>query len=371
MRFINFNYAQQDETNVSVSSANVNYPASNIKHEFRNKSWRSNANGYFLINSTNNKIDFKESAMGSELTATISSGSYTATTLAAEVVTQLEVAGAEEYACSFSSVTGLWTITSSGSYLSLLINSGTNTATNLLKISLGFSNTDKTGALTYTGSNIAIHTQEHLTFDLRTVEDINSVCLLWPKMDGIKLSSSAVIRLQANATDVWTSPAVNEVMTFDTTYLTATHFFTTDKSYRYWRVVIIDPANANLFVELGVVVLGKSLDIVNPDNGFEYTLEDQSKITANQFGNQFTDEYPNKATLSIQYSVLEYAESQALENAYRQNGNKKPVLVTIDEAGTTFNKNHYLIYGKMIKPSTAKHVYYQYLTSDLVIEEVS
>lgn len=369
MRFINFNYSQQDETTVTYSSQNVNYPASNIKHEFRNKTWRSS--GSFVIDSTNNKIDFKESGGGAELTATITSGTYTSTTLAAEIVTQLEAVGASEYTCSYSTTTGLWTITSDGAYLSLLINTGTNTATNCLKVALGFSNTDKTGALTYTGSTIAIHTSESLVFDLRTTEDINSVCLLWPKMDGITLSSSAVVKVQANATNVWTSPAVNQTLTIDNDYEVASHFFSADQSYRYWRVLIIDPANANLYVELGVVVLGKSLDIVNPDNGFQYDIDDQSKVTTNQFGNQYVDEYPTKATLSIMYSILDYDEVQALENAYRQNGNKVPVLVTVDHEGTVFDKDHFLIYGKMTKPSSAKHINYQYFGSDLVVEEIS
>jgi hypothetical protein len=82
MRLIGFNYSQQDETTATASTSNVNFPVSNIKHEFRSKQWRSNAAGNFEI-STNNKINFKESGGGSELTATIAAGTYTSTTLAA------------------------------------------------------------------------------------------------------------------------------------------------------------------------------------------------------------------------------------------------------------------------------------------------
>lgn len=371
MRFVNFNYSQQNETVISASSSNPNYPVENIRHEFRNKVWRSNRNGYFLIDSSNNKINFKEAAMGSELTATIPNGNYTASTLAAEIKTQLEVSGADTYTVSYSQTTGLWTISSNGTHLSLLVNTGTNQANCLLKNSLGFSNTDKTGSLSYTGARISIHTQEHITFDLRTTEEINSLALFWPKEDGIKLSSTAEIRVQANATNTWTSPAIDEVVQIDNDYVVATHFFTNDVSYRYWRVVIKDPANANLFISLGVVVLGKALDIQDPAVGFEFQIADTSKVTENLFGNQYVDEYPTKSTLSIKYDLLDYEDARQLQLAYAANGNRKPVFATIDHTDSVFNKNHFLIYGKMINPNKVSQIRYKYFGSDLVIEEIS
>lgn len=371
MRLIGFNYTQQSETSVSYSTQNTNFPASNIKHEHRAKQWRSSPNGHFVVGASNNKIDFKESAMGSQLTATITSGNYTASSLAAEIKSQLESAGASNYTVSYSQVTGLWTIASSGSYFSLLINTGTSTATNLLKNSLGFSNADKTGGHSYTGSTIAIHTQEWVVFDTRTTEEIDSVCILWPKEDGVKLSSTAVLKVQANATNSWTSPAVDQTLTLDNTYEVATHFFSTSQSYRYWRLVIQDPGNANLYVGVGVVVLGKALDIQNPDAGFEFEVADQSKVVSNAFGNQYIDEYPSKSTLSVKYGLLDYEEAQAIENVYRVNGSRVPVLVTIDHEDITFNRNHFLIYGKMIKPQKLSQIHYKYFSSDLVIEEVS
>jgi len=371
MRFINFNLAQDDATVVTSSSNKSNYPALNIKHEFRNKIWRSNANGYFLVNSSNNKIDFKETAMGGELTATLTSGNYTASTLAAEIKTQMESVSVDTFTVTYSQVTGLWTIASSGSYLSLLINSGTNQANNTLKNSLGYSNTDRTGQVSYVGTTVAIHTQEHITFDMITSEDVDSVCLLWPKEDGIKLSSTAVLKVQANATNSWTSPAVDQTLTINNTYVVASHFFSTPQSYRYWRIVIIDPTNANLEVTLGVAVIGKSLDIQNPDIGFEFEVADQSKVVTNAFGNQYVDEYPSKSTLSIKYGLLDYDEAQALENAYRINGTRIPVFVTVDHEDTTFDKNHFLIYGKMVKPQKISQIHYKYFGSDLVVEEIS
>jgi hypothetical protein len=368
MRLITYNYTQQTETNTTYSSQSVNFPASNISHEFRSKEWRSSSTGNYVIDSTNNKIDFSEG--GGELTATITSGTYTSTTLATEIKTQLDAEGALTYTVTKSETTGLWTISATGSF-ELLNNTGTNEATSTLKLACGYADSDRTSASTYTGSNIAIHTEEWVVFDLVTTEEINSVVLLWPKEDGIKLSNNAVITIEANATNTWSSPSVSQTLTINNTYEIASHYFSTDQSYRYWRVKIVDPANANLYVNLGVVVLGKSEAIANPDNGFTYTLEDNSRIQTTDYGHEYVDEYPTVAELEIEFSVLDYDDAVLIDNAYRINGTRKPVFVTMDNAGTVYNKDHIALYGKFQKSVGLEHRNYDLFQGSLTIKEIS
>lgn len=370
MRLIGYNYSQKSETLVTSSSASVNFPVSNIKKEHRAKEWRSNINGNFEITSSNNKINFKESAMGSEKTATISDGTYTGLTLAAEIKSAMQSAGSETYTVSFSQTTGLWTILSSGSYFSLLNSTGTNQSTSLLKLCLGFPNTDKTGALTYTASNIAIHTSEAVTMDLITTESIDSVVLLWAKEDGIKLSNNAVIKIQANATNTWTSPAVDQTLIINNDYEIASYYFTSDQNYRFWRVVVTDPSNVNLYVNLGVVVLGKAEICDNPDNGFVYTIADQSKITSTDFGHEYVDEYPELSQLELNFNVLDYDSAKAFDSIYRQVGSRLPVFVALDHAGSVYNKDHFSIYGKFRTSLALTHISFDLFQGKLSIGEV-
>jgi hypothetical protein len=193
---------------------------------------------------------------------------------------------------------------------------------------------------------------------MATTEAIDSVVFLWPKEDGIRLSDTATIKIQANATNVWTSPAVDVSLTIDNTYVLASHFFTSDQTYRYWRVYIDDPSNPNDFIELGVVWLGKGLDLPSAQNGFKFKLVDQSKVTVNDFGHQYADEYPQLISIELGYQFLDYDDVQTLENAYRVNGNRIPVMFVIDPLEDVFNKNHHLIYGKMEDSLDETHVRY-------------
>lgn len=369
MRLITTNLTSDSNTSVSASSANSNFPASNLKHEFRSKVWRSS--GTFIVDSSNNKINFKESGVGSELTATITSGTYSVSGLQTEIKTQMESTGAETYSVSYSETTGKWTVSHAGSYLDLLNSTGTDAANSLLVNSLGFSSTDKTGATTYTGASIAIHTKERVTFDFGSTEDVDSIALLWPKEDGIKLSGSAVVKVEANASDSWSSPAVSQTLTIDNTYDLATHYFSTAQSYRYWSVTIEDPANANLYVELGVAFIGESLTIQEPENGFGFQLQDNSSQSVTAYGHRYVDEYPLSKALDFSYAYMDYSDVKTLENAFRTNSTKKPVFVTLDHDETVFDKEHLSLYGKFQSKFGLDHVRYNLFDTGLTIEEIS
>lgn len=215
-------------------------------------------------------------------------------------------------------------------------------------------------------------TSESVTFDMQTSEAVDSVVILWPKEDGVKLTSSAVIKIQANATNVWTSPAVDQVITVSDDYSVASHFFSTDQSYRYWRLVVTDTTNPWGYIEIGQVWIGKSLSVQNAENGFRFGLSDKSKSLETDFGHKYTDEYPLQALVSVTYKYLEYEEVQILENAYRRNGTKKPVIVALDPEEAVFDKDHYLVYGTMSNKFTNEHIRHRYLdVPDITVEELS
>ncbi len=113
--------------------------------------------GFAIKAGVNDKIDFEETA-ASELTATLAAGSYTGTTLAAQIKTQLDAAGASTYTVDYGiTVTNKFTIVSNGAggggIFNILWATGTNTATSS-DFTLGFNTTDDTGSLTYNSDNV-------------------------------------------------------------------------------------------------------------------------------------------------------------------------------------------------------------------------
>lgn len=99
-----------------------------------------------IINSKNNKIDFTEG--GGELTATLTSGSYTPAALCTEIDTRMTAAGSQSYTVSFNSITRKFTIAQGGASFSLLFGTGTNAGISA-SATLGYDCNNYTGALTY------------------------------------------------------------------------------------------------------------------------------------------------------------------------------------------------------------------------------
>ena len=365
-RIIDYNYAFESGVSITASSATVTFPVSNLSLFHRSKIWRSSGN--YVIDSTNNKINFKETGLAAELTATLTSGTYTATTLAAQVKTQLEAASVDTFTVTFLT-SGKFKIESSGTAFELLFSTGTNTATSARNV-LGYGTNDYTGATEYTASTVSIHTEEAITFDLSTTEDIDSFCLVFDPSIGINFTNSVVLKLQANATNVWTSPAVDVTLTVDNETETVSHYFTTVQSYRYWRLKIVDSQNPDLYVQLGKVFLGKALDIARvPSIGFQLGLNDRTQETENEFGNKYFDVYPIEKNLSFNLDLMEKVDSNIIYNSFTRIGKRKPVLVVLDSTELLFDKNKVTVYGFYDGSLTLSHVFKQYMGTTISMKE--
>jgi len=110
------------------------------------------------VTTSNRSIDFKTSGGGAELQATLTLGYYSLTDLMSEIKTQMQAADPyNTYTVTADrTISGgtqnRVTISTSGSYLSLLFGSGTRAASTVAPL-IGFTSTDKTGATTYTGTS--------------------------------------------------------------------------------------------------------------------------------------------------------------------------------------------------------------------------
>jgi hypothetical protein len=112
------------------------------------------------ITELNSSIDFKISGAGAELQATIDLGFYSLTSLLEAIRGAMQVADpANTYTVSADRTTlggteNRVTIATDGIYLDLLFGTGTRAASTIAPL-IGFTSTDQTGSLSYTGTSTA------------------------------------------------------------------------------------------------------------------------------------------------------------------------------------------------------------------------
>ena len=157
---------------------------------------------FTITSGSNDKIDFEETA-AANLAATLTAGTYTIGGIQAEIKRALEAAGDSTYTVVYNlsgASINKFTITSDGSggggILNLEWATGPNTATSA-KTTLGFSNADDTGALTYT-SDTACPASTTLTFD----EDIRGPKWNIKRAGAEAISGSGVKQVTTQRLDV-------------------------------------------------------------------------------------------------------------------------------------------------------------------------
>jgi hypothetical protein len=108
---------------------------------------------YYIINSTNNKLDFTESGQ-SQTAATITPGNYTISSLTAAIKTAIEAVSptASSYTVAYDSSTMKITMSSATSF-ALPFATGTNAATSICLI-LGFAASDIATSTSHTATNV-------------------------------------------------------------------------------------------------------------------------------------------------------------------------------------------------------------------------
>ncbi len=375
-RIMDVNRVLDSSVVITESSEDTSFPSTNFQKTSRSQTWRTTGN--FVIDASNNKIDFDEG--GGELNATLVNATYTPTTLAAEIKTQLEATGAETYTITFSTSTGKWTIlhANGAGTLSLLWKTGTNGADGTdthVGTTIGFSDAaDDTGATPttgYTGDNIAIHTEEWVVFNFGSAMTVDSVALPYDPVIGVTLSTGAVVKIQANASDSWTSPSVDVTLSLDTDDDVFTHFFTSTQNFQYWRLHIVDVANVNLHVEIPLLILSAATTLTQaPEIGFTYARNDQSSIRRTDFGHLYADVRPKLRSMSFSYKNMLIADIETLINLFNTVGSTTPFAIAVDPTEDLFDKDRFFIYGTLDKTFSVKHVITTIFDSGLSMNEV-
>ena len=339
-RLLNRNYTESSlAANRYVSSEDASFPVSNLYDKYRRrKVWRSA--GFYEIASGSNTIVFRESA-GVDLTATITPGEYESFTLfAAAVKAALEAAGVATYTVSKESDKRIKILSDlSGGATVFELRWASSTA---MAAIIGFDAVNLSGAAFYVADDIAIHTEEWIKWDMGVGLNPDSFILASQRNEYLKFSPSAVIRLQGNDTDNWSSPAYDQVVTFeDSTLLLHQDGGLHTAPLRYWRVKIVDKRNPNGYVEAGLVFLGTSVDLARGCIRFPFRAEpiDPTLVFYSESGQRFADKRPQSEKIDIEWNVVTSADREALRSVFASVGLHTPFWIIADPTAAFASSN--------------------------------
>lgn len=317
---------------LSASSASSSYPVTNlIGNTRRSKVWQSA--GYWVVTSANKVIYFRDASGGADKSATIAEGTYTTTTtFLAAVDTALEAAGLANYTATLDSnfkIVLTSDLSGGATAFELRGDSASFTARDMM----GFSASHLTGASTYTATEVRCHTEEFILIDLGSAFNPKAFALFGPRNESLRISSTATIKLQGNATNVWTSPAYETTLTWSEyaiwkTGATGIH----TSALRYWRVSIVDRDNARGYIEISHLFLGDIVTLATGAAQFPLQIEDieASMKESTIGGGSFTSFYGKTSGVSIQWQFLTKSEMESFRDMVADIGVGYPFVIVLD-----------------------------------------
>ena len=348
--FLAFENYLDNANDVSTSSENSTFPATNITGDRRVKVWRSN--GYYNVTSSNNEILFNEG--GSDVTATITAAEYTSgSSFLSAVESAMEAASpnTRNYTVSYDATTGKIRIAvTSGTFE---VKWGSSSAADML----GFDPTDDSGASAYIADALRLHTNEFVLVDLGIASIPYAFIAINQRNESIPLSPNATLTIEGNSTNTFSTTQFSQTLTYDNSaiaYSNLSGFAAV--GYRYWRFNVVDRDNGNGYVSISKLFLG---DVFNPSRGAmqfgaRFSHIDDS-ITSFAIGGQsFSEIRSQSESFGIRYFGLTNAEKEQLETVFREKGTHTKFFMVIDntaEAMTTDNE-YYIRYVKFASPPT-------------------
>lgn len=276
-RFLWQNFVQLSNTVITVSSEDLSFPRRWMLDPMKTMGWRTKI-GWNIIAGFNDTIDVDR---GGSYVAVVPAGNYsTGAALAAAVQAALVVACGGDWTVTYSTSTFKFTITSSLSSGEFTLKpvSGPNAYKTIIT-DLGWA-ADSTGGLTTTGAAV-YQSKAYIKFDLSAAAGVNAVCLA-----GIlPLTSSGRIRIQGNATDVWTAPTYDQTLTASSQnddliglWLAST------QTLRWWRIVIDDPYRSGGYIKVGVPYVGSYIQLAQGPKPKGAVRESHQSFSINKVG---------------------------------------------------------------------------------------
>lgn len=191
---------------------------------------------------------------------------------------------------------------------------------------------------------------EYIQFTYASTIDVDYVYI-----SNTNITTGATVKIQANATDVWTSPSVDQALTYDSDNLYFIHSFATTQTYQYWRIVVEDSTNPDTFIQIAYVFLGSKLVMpgMNPDAIIP--LLSNAQIEKSVSGHLFGDKRVILKGGRVVFPVVEESERKAIVKMFRQADLTDPVLILFWEDNLDVEPPLYSAITSNIEPAKNPH----------------
>jgi hypothetical protein len=187
---------------------------------------------------------------------------------------------------------------------------------------------------------------EWIKFDFGSPKTVQSAILL----DHTLTSGDSAIKVQANTTDSWTTPPIDQALSFNAG--TIAHYFGAVETYRWWRVIFTKSA-AGETRDIGRIFLGPLLEA---ERSFRFgscgiTPVDLSETDRSIGGQTFSEIKPVYDKVKGDFGFIGDTQNTQMKSLASACGTHTPWFLCIDDTNKPYEL---LYYGKTVDLSAFK-----------------
>lgn len=291
-------------------------------------------NGQFVVGATKNKINFLEGA--TPYTATVASATYkNPQHLCVGIAAAMNAAGGgTDYSALWSNA-HLFKLKKGSGTFSLTIESGADTATNILKILCGFRNENRAAAASHEADFKVIHDPEYsgadggdfIQWDLTSAKTATCAAIVNSNMS---MGGHAYVRFGATA-----GAATAEEIFLDSDNELMCTFFDAAQEYQFVALHLVDPRRSDKStVGAGYFFVGNAVEPSidwNP-NAYSSNRGIASAVVNGVVSNPFLTQMITKETFSIEFggAGLPPVDAEIFASKFAVSGLHKPIIVCLD-----------------------------------------
>jgi len=341
-RIFTENYADQDIlAYYDASSEQSAFPVENaFNYQRRSKVWRSN--GYYIVTTTNNILNFRDYTAGTDLYAILNTGTYTSTTdFATEVQRAMNAAGGDAtYSVTHDGFRFSFTTQAPADGMYMYF--ATSTCASLIGLT---QNHGTLSTLVEVMDDIVITTEEFIDIDMGLATDPQAFIMLGLRNSAMPIPPTGVVKLQANATANFTNPSYNTTLTINDSAISLLSSTTlSGTAYRYWRIHFDAECASPLgYVQIGALFLGNCFDPARgrPQIPLSQSYIDRGQTFFSYGGQSFSDVSEVTSSFDVDFYGLEKADVEELDDFFAKVSTCKPFFVSMDSGevfSTDYNK---------------------------------
>lgn len=151
---------------------------------------------------------------------------------------------------------------------------------------------------------------------------------------GTNLTDNAIVKIQGNASDVWTAPTVNITLVQGENGIWSTTDVMTEQDY--WRISIVDTTNPVSYIEVGRVWVGPLLEVRGPYITFKENQVDTSATTLSISGQVYGDVGYKFKSYSFTYPWWDATEKENIVSFAGTVHKSQPFFISFGELGPLY-----------------------------------